>query len=533
MPYPYKSYRDWLAEEEKFGEVIRFKEPIKIGDYSNIVDLGNGIPGKIPETELRALSRYLHSLPGKPIGVIEKPVGNRSDIPIIINSWPGRERVLRGLGLKNKDELCTKMAQLATKKIPPKVVSREEAPCKQVVIRENEIDLRRDIPRCWVEFNQQLWSSCNSIFILYNPETKTHGLGNYRSGQFEWEEADPSRPCREELLRNHMAVALIYLGPIQSDGGKFYFENFRKKQKPMPFAIALSVPTDFHTIAASKASLKWPKDGDEYAALGGFRGEPVEVVPSETYPELMVPAHAEFIIEGEILPEDVKMPPYGGDIASGHMFGGELMPVMKIKCITHRRDPLWACISWSASGMNGHEGPHTGLYINFECEAINHLRNLGFKVKDCSTLWDCEVAVVQLEVDGPDKPYPHYGKAVAMSCYGNPGKLIGLATKYLIVVGPDVDPHDYTDVMWALGSRTMPVSDSIVIPKGLGQWGDPGALPGPLGWRTYGEQVLIDATIKQPERYDSWLPRSEPVDWEKAAIAHYRERFGAAGALGG
>ena len=44
------------------------------------------------------------------------------------------------------------------------------------------------------------------------------------------------------------------------------------------------------------------------------------------------------------------------------------------------------------------------------------------------------------------------------------------------------------------------VTDSIVIQDGLCAWGDPSGLPGPLGWRTYGQQVLIDALIKVPER---------------------------------
>ena len=52
MPYPWRSVRDWILDEEKLGNVVRVKTPIKCGDYNNIVDIGNGIPGKIPETEV-------------------------------------------------------------------------------------------------------------------------------------------------------------------------------------------------------------------------------------------------------------------------------------------------------------------------------------------------------------------------------------------------------------------------------------------------------------------------------------------------
>ncbi len=64
MPYPYKSLAEWFADEEALGNVRRFTAPIKCGDYDEIVEIGNGIPGKQPKTEIRALVRYLHTLPG-------------------------------------------------------------------------------------------------------------------------------------------------------------------------------------------------------------------------------------------------------------------------------------------------------------------------------------------------------------------------------------------------------------------------------------------------------------------------------------
>ena len=32
MPHPYKSLRDWLADEEELGNVMRITAPIKCGD---------------------------------------------------------------------------------------------------------------------------------------------------------------------------------------------------------------------------------------------------------------------------------------------------------------------------------------------------------------------------------------------------------------------------------------------------------------------------------------------------------------------
>jgi len=521
MPYPYRNIRDWLADEEKLGNVVHIKKPIKCGDYNNIVDLGNDVPGKQPETWIRATNRYLHSLPGKPIGIVENPVNNRPDIPLVLNPWPSRERALRGLGVQTKDEFCQKLEKLKEVRVKPTIVSKKDAPCKENIISENEIDLRKDIPRNWVEFNQMCWPLTNGTIVVYDPEQKTHDIGKCRVGVYDWHNDKPDQPpYPEDKVKQYMYATLVYGGVQASRAGKYYLEKYRNLGKPMPAAYFTGVPTDYHVVAAMRRTYHWPETGDEYEALGGLRGEPIELVETETIPGMMVPAQAEWIIEGEFLPEDETMPEYAEDIASGYMFGGEVCPIFRVKCITHRNNPIWMGTTHSSSGMNGHEGIHTGLiFLNVEVDAINHLRSLGFLVKDVVILdGGRNVAIIQLAVDGADKPMSHYGKQVMMALHGNPGISVGPGTKYIIAVGPDIDPYDFKDVCWALGTRTMPVSDSIFIEKGLTMWGDPGGWPDAWGWKAYGEQIRIDATIKVPERYDHYAPRSDPAEWEKEAV---------------
>jgi 3-polyprenyl-4-hydroxybenzoate decarboxylase len=536
MPYPYSSLGEWLAEEEELGYVRRFKEPIKCGDYNNIVEIGNGVPGMQPETEIRALVRYLHTLPGKPIGIIEKPVNNRPDVPVIVNPWPNRARVLRGMGIADKDTFCNALADIKERRIPPVVVDQASAPCKDVIIRGDDIDIHKHLPLCWVEFNQVPWSTCNATVILYDEETGTHNLGKLRVGQYEWENANPEKPFPPEKVKREMFATLMYAGNMTSNSGRYYRDKYKKNRRSMPAALITNHPTDIHIVGAIR-EFRWPGDGDEYDFVGGFRGEPVAVVPSETIPGLMVPAHAEWVIEGEFLPEDERMPEYAEDIASGYLFGGELCPIFRVNCITHKNKPSWDATTFSSSGsstvmgesaVGSHEGPHTGLqFMNCEPVAINFLRSLGFLVKDIVMVGGGrEVAVIQLAVDGEDKPMPYYGKQVLMALHGNPGFSIGPPTKYLIVVGPDINPYDFNDVMWALGTRSWPIADSVTVENGVCGWGDPSGIPGYTGFKTYGEQIMIDGTIKVPERFESFPPRAEPLAWEEDAIAKMRARFG-------
>jgi 3-polyprenyl-4-hydroxybenzoate decarboxylase len=524
MGYPWKSFWDWLADEEELGKVLRIKAPIKCGDYSNITDIGYGIPGKAPASELRALVRYLHTLPGKPIGIIETPVNNRPDIPVIANPFPTRERGLRGLGLKTKDEWCKKLATIVQDQIKSVVVPKSKAPCKEVIIKD--VDLRKDIPRNWVEFNQVLWSTCNGTIAIHNPDNDTHLLSKTRLGNYEWQDADPNKPFPEERVKQYGFSTLAYGGGTATRAGVFYRTRYREKGKPMPCALMFGIPVDAHILAGMKVS-RWPQADCTYDLLGGLRGEPVELVESETIPGLKVLAHAEWVIEGEYLPEDEKMPPYAEDIASGYLFGGEKCPVFRVKCITHRKNPVWDATTFSSSGSasggsggSSHESAHTALqFLSCEAPAIMYLRSLGYKIKDIAQIGaGREVVVVQTEVDGADKPYPHYGKRILMALSGNPGEKIGPIQKYIIVVGPDINPYDMNDVMWAVGTRTRPLDDTIVIEKGLCTWGDPEGIPDPLGWKAYGQQIRIDALIKVPERHTSFPPRGEPGEWEPGAI---------------
>jgi len=532
MPYPYKNFRDWFAAEEEYGEVVRIKTPIKCGDYDNLVELGQGIPGKRPETEMRALARYLHTLPGKPMGLIENPVNNRPDIPVVINPWATRERVLRGMGLKTNEDLINKFNLMRKNNIKPVVVSRQEAPCKENIIPGDKLDLRKDISRCWVEFNQCLWTLCNGTVIVRDEKTGNHSLGKCRLGQCEWRGPDQNEPALAERTKRYMIATMNRGGPRLSNSGKFYMAH-RAQGIPAKMAFTFGLPTDVHEVAALKA-LQWPEGGDEYHMLSAFRGEPIEVVEAETIPGLMLPAHAEWVVEGEFNYEEEETPYCGEDFFAGFMIGNITWPVFKVNCITHRSNPWWAATTFSSNGLHGHEGTHSGLAVmHQEADATAHLRSLGFKVRDVACLVGPMVTVIQLDVDGMQKPYPFYGKKVgmALATYG-----AHVTSAYIIVVGPDINPRDPMDVWWAIGMYTLPVTDQIAITDTLGGGGGGvfGSYSGTASipkserglYSFSGQQIIIDATTPIPERYDAWQPRTEPPDWEKAAIERMKKKLG-------
>jgi len=522
MPYPFATIREWLEEEEKQGNVLRITQPIKCGDYNNMVDIGfahyNPVPdpegemdGKMPESELRAVTSFLHSLPNKPIGIIENPINNRPDVPIVTNIWPNLEKTLAYMGMQSKEEMLKKMSLFDKVRIKPNVLPKQKALCKEVIIRGDDIDLRRDIPRIWVEFNKLCFTGCNGTIIAFDPETKTHGLTKTRLGVFDYENGAPDQPFPEEKIKRYGFATMARPGrPGQGNTGRYYFEKYRAKGKPWPSAFVYGLPTDVHVLAGIK-NIRWPDMGDEYGILGGFRGEPVDVVASETVPGMMVPAHAEWVIEGEFINEDYLTPPCSEDLFLGFIWGEALWPVFKVTCITHRKNPLWTATTFSSLSPQDHGGVHQGLYkaVN-ESDALYNLRKQGYRVKDVVTqaMW---AVVVQLEVDGKNKPDPEYGRKI--------GQLIG--AKYTIIVGPDINPYDMEEVLWAIGMRS-PRNQWYDYPQGdppSPRLGMASKITSDMGY------TVIDATIPSPGKFHTYPPRTEPPAWEREAIKRIKKRL--------
>jgi 3-polyprenyl-4-hydroxybenzoate decarboxylase len=524
MPYPYRSFREWVADEEKMGNVIRIKKPVKAGDYSSIVDIGNSIPGKVPQSDIRAIARYCHSLPNKPMAIVEKPVNNRPDIPVVVNPFPTRERVYEGMGVKNREELAQKFLDVYKNRKKTKIVDKSKAACKQVIIKPGQVDQMKDIPRVWVEFNQCLWSGANGTWVTYDPETKTHGLGKTRWGQMdmnnlntEWSKKTDAELAKAVKELGFCTVSRKYR-PVQGNAGRFFYDHYRLKNKPMPCCFIYGVAPDIHVAAAIK-SLRWPENGDEYELVGSFRGEPLEVVETETIPGMYVPAEAEYIIEGEMLPEDYTTPPFGEDVGLGVMIGDVHWPMFRAKCITHRKDPWWSDATFSSSGMHGHLGTHTGLVQAVgETDCLNYLRQTGFQAKDVVTHAGLNMTVLQMAVDGDQKPVDDYGKKAAMTTAGSLKLQFGLFAT--IVVGPDIDPYDPDDLLWAIVIRgkftqgvaanapfmMAPPIDALIATPKL-------------------DQMTLMMSPKPGMTPTGMLVRTDPSGWEKQAIERVKKEL--------
>jgi UbiD family decarboxylase len=195
--------------------------------------------------------------------------------------------------------------------------------------------------------------------------------------------------------------------------------------------------------------------------VGGLFGEPLEVARC-TAIDLTVPAAAEIVIEGEILP-GVREPegPFGE--FTGYFSRRSTEHVFQAKAIAMRTSP------WFQSIGSGRAGDHiTTLALVREAEIWNALRRVI-----------PNVAGVHVPLSGTSS----FSAYVAIK-QGRPGEakhvipiVLGVDhyLKLVIVVDDDIDVFDESDVMWAVATRMQADRDLVTIGGSLGALLDPSA----------------------------------------------------------
>jgi 4-hydroxy-3-polyprenylbenzoate decarboxylase len=109
------------------------------------------------------------------------------------------------------------------------------------------------------------------------------------------------------------------------------------RNEPAPIVLALGM--DPLLTLASGTTVPADQHGYmEFEAAGAWRGYPTELVKAETC-DLLVPAHAEYVVEGEIDPVvRISEGPHG---ESTGFYGGHGQAYqIRVTCVTHRKQPI-------------------------------------------------------------------------------------------------------------------------------------------------------------------------------------------------
>lgn len=484
----YHDLRDFIAQLEQRGELKRIKH--RVDPYLEVTE--------ICDRTLRAAGPAL---------LFERPKG--SAIPLLGNLFGTPQRVALGMGeesvtalrevgrllafLKEPDPPRGMKAAWESLPIFKKVLDmapkmRRGGPCQEVLEEEDAVDLGRlPIQTCWPEDAGPLitWG----LVVTRGPAKPRQNLGIYRM---------------QVIGRNRVIMRWL-----AHRGGALDFRDWQREHPGQPFPVAVALGADPATILGAVTPV--PDSLSEYAFAGLLRGRRTELTRCLGN-DLQVPARAELVLEGEIAPDDLAPEGPFGD-HTGYYNEVDRFPVLTIKRLTHRRDPIYHS---TYTGRPPDEPAILGVALNEVFVPIlqkqfPEIADFYLPPEGCSY----RLAVVSMK-----KQYPGHPKRVMMGVWSFLRQF--MYTKFVIVVDDDIDARDWKDVIWAMTTRMDPTRDTLLIDSTPIDYLDFASPVSGLG-----SKIGLDATNKWPgETTREW---GRPIRMDAAVKARVDAMWGSLG----
>lgn len=227
------------------------------------------------------------------------------------------------------------------------------------------------------------------------------------------------------------------------------FAEYEKLKKPLECAVVLGYDATF-LLASQIGSKRYGLN--KYEVDSALRGEPLELVKCHTV-DLEVPAFAEMVLEGHLVPNKrVTEGPFGE--LMGYYGSVAPNPVMDVKCITHRDNPIFQ------HAFPCREEHFTNGLIR-EAEMFAAISNVTVDVKDVNITIGGGAryhAIVQINARTPGD-----AKTALIAALGS-----SYDVKHVVVVDEDIDIYDLDSVELALSSRVQASEDLFIIPGARG-----------------------------------------------------------------
>lgn len=452
----YRDLRDFIAQLEAKGDLKRITQPV-----STSLEMT-----EISDRVLRA---------GGPALLFEnaQQQGAKAAMPVLANLFGTPQRVAWGMGAQDVSALRDTGELLANLKEPQAPTGMRDAlskvsmlksalwdmspknvrspACQEVVLEGKDVDLNQiPLQLCWPGDVAPLltWG----LVITKGPHAKRQNLGIYR---------------QQLIGRNKLIMRWL-----SHRGGALDFRDHALTNPGKPFPIAVALGTDPATILGAVTPV--PDSLSEYQFAGLLRGSRTEVAKA-LGSDLSVPAWAEIVLEGHILPsnhpdalapdvpEGMKPPadssyemalegPYGDH--TGYYNEQDWFPVFTVERITMRRNPIYHS---TYTGKPPDEPAVLGVALNevfvpLLRKQLPEIVDFYLPPEGCSY----RLAVVSIR-----KQYAGHAKRVMFGVWSILRQF--MYTKFIVVVDEDVNTRDWKEVIWTMTTRMDPVRDTVLV----------------------------------------------------------------------
>ncbi len=316
--------------------------------------------------------------------------------------------------------------------IKPVVVDRSAAPVKRHVFLGDDASLF-DLPGPMVhDGDGGRYLATWHMIVAADPDTGDVNWGMYR-----------------QMVHDERTM----VGPVLpfSDMGKMFYNKSVPRNQPLPFATVIGMDPLAGISACAPAAI--PED--EFCGM--MMGEPVELVKCETN-DLLVPAHAEIVIEGEILPGVMMLEAPFGEYTGYRTSPRDDRTVYRVKAITYRDKPIMMV---SNMGIPTDEGQLLRSFsLGLEMEKL--LRSQGIPITGVYMLPE---STHHLVVIGTRNAYAVIASQIAQLVFGSK---LGPWFHQVIVVDQTVDIYNVNEVIHAFSTRCNPATDIHIYRNSAG-----------------------------------------------------------------
>ena len=462
---PYRDLREFIAFLESKGDLKRISAPVE------------------PELEMTEIAHRLLRSDG-PALLFENVVGH--DMPVAMNLFCAERRMNWALEVEDADRLAARLEAMIemVQGGPPQGVLNKlrtlgrlvhvgafqprtigNPPCQQVVLSGQDVDLYSlPIIKCWpMDAGPYITLP---LVITRDPETGTQNYGIYRMQVFD-------RNTTGMHWQTHKVGA----------------RHYRASEEKLEVAVALG--GDPASIWTGSAPL--PPDIDEMVLAGFIRDEGVELAQAVSV-DLKVPAHAEIVLEGHVIPgEERTEGPFGDH--TGYYSLAEPYPVFHVTTITRRHNPIYPT---TFVGRPPTEDYWMGKVT--ERVFLPLIRLILPEVVDVNM--PAEGIFHNLVLVSMRKEYPGHARKVMYGLWG-----LGLLslTKVIVVVDDFVDVQNPSEVVWRVANNINPATDLVMVDGPIDDLDVASPTP------RFGSKVGIDATRKGPHEgyHREWPPDIE------------------------
>lgn len=450
MAKVYQDLRSFLSTLEENGQLVRIKNEVN------------------PEPDIAAAGRAAANLENGPAVMFEKVKGYPYRVVTNVHgSWANHALMLGMPKTATTKEQFHEINRRWDKfPVKPEILSRDKAPCKENTIDNvDDINLFELLPLYRLNEQDGGYFLSKASIITADPR-EPDNFNKLNVGTYRIQVKGPHRVGIQALAFHDIAVQL---------------EAAERKNEKVPICITVGNSP----LVTYMASTPIMYTQNEYEFVGALQdGVPTQIVKSDLYDNLYVPAGSEVVLEGYIVPRVREVEGPFGEFP-GSYSGSRNQCVVEITHVTYRTNPifenLYLGIPWTEidylMALNTSVPLYQQLKRDFpEVQAVNAMYTHGMG------------CIISTKVR-----FGGFGKEVAFRLLSTPHG--GSYGKIIIVVDEFVDPFNLPQVMWALTTRVRPDKDVAIIPNCPGMPLDPSSYPAGMH-----SKLIIDATTpKDPE----------------------------------